>query len=253
MHSSGSWSVLGRNLLELVHLVGDCAPRVLVSSEWYRRLRQLLSRTSQRYEPLAERAMPFTDDQWRERKLVSRYTDLCIEGFPGSGTSFVSNSLRMAVDRPTNIESHFHQTAQLKRALSFGVPAVVVVRDPAGACASLRSKEPSLAAWVVLLRWIQYHRWVGRHLDVLEVFLFEELIDDVDALRKISAEVAAVVASEIKPIAEFRRTSLRPIPIDETPFLNRTLLRSARSIHARIEEHCRQANGGPRRAPSSRS
>ncbi len=242
---TGPWSVLGRNALELTHLIGDCAPRFLVSGETYRRLRHLLSRTPQRYEPMATKVQPFTAEAWRERKFVSNSTDVCIEAFPGSGSSFVSNSVRLAVDRPVAIESHFHQTAQLKRALSLGVPAIVIIREPARACASLRSKDPRLAGWVVLLRWIQYHQWVARHLDELDAFLFDEIIEDVDVLRRRSPTIASLVSWPIMPHQEFRRASKDPMPIDDRRFLNRVLLDHARVVYGEIEIGCRNRSSKP--------
>jgi len=232
---TGPWSVLVRNVLELTHLIGDCAPRFVVSGETYRRLRRLLSRTPQRYEPLGTKAEPFTAEIWRERMFVSANTDVCIEAFPGSGSSFASNSVRMAVNRPVAIESHFHQTAQLKRALSLGVPAIVIVRDPAGACSSLKSKDPRLAEWIVLLRWIHYHRWVARHPEEFETFLFNQIIEDVDILRRRSPTIASLVSGPITPHMEFRRASENPKPIDDRRFLNRILLDRARKIYREIE------------------
>jgi urease beta subunit len=224
-----------RNLQELALITTDAAPGWVVSAEGYRRVRRALSKTPERYDVEAEPAMPFTPGEWRERKFVSLSTDVCIEAFPGSGSSYVSNSVRMAVDRPVNIESHFHFTVQLKRALGLGVPAVVLVRDPAGACASLRSKDPRLAEWVVLLRWIHYHRWVSRHLGSLDVFLFDEVIDDVDLLRRRSPTIASLVAGPIAPHQEFRQASRIRLPIDRSRVLNRRLLSAARSIYQRIE------------------
>lgn len=190
--------------------------------------------------------MPFTAGDWRERKFVSRFTDLCIEAFPGSGSSFVSNSVRMAVDRPVNIESHFHRTVQLKRALGLAVPVVVLVRDPVAACASLRSKNPRVAEWVVLLRWIHYHRWVSCHLGALEVFLFDEVIEDVDLLRRRSPTIASLVARPIAPHEEFRLASRTRVPIDQGRVLNRRLLSAARSIYERIETWTSSAEQGER-------
>jgi len=242
---TGPWSVLVRNVLELTHLIGDCAPRFLVSGESYRRLRRLLSRTPQRYESMAEKEQPFTQGAWRERKFVSSSTDVCVEAFPGSGSSFVSNSLRMAVDRPANIESHFHQTVQLKRALGLGVPVIVLVRDPAGACASLKSKDPRLAEWIILLRWIHYHRWLARHLDTLDVFLFDDLIADVDILRRQSRAVASLVSGPIVPHPEFRRASKCPMPIDDRRSLNRALLDRASAVYQEIEIGCDGRSSDP--------
>ena len=180
--------------------------------------------------------------QWPGRKLVSRSTDLVVEGFPGSANSFVSNTIRDHASSSTLVESHFHYTVQLKRALALGIPAVVLVRDPRGACDSMKSKQPETWDLVIVLRWILFHRFVRRHLDELHVFLFRDVVDDVDVVRRECEAVRSLVRGTLVPIEAYRRESSvrRRVNSDSVPV--RWLLRRADRICRKIAVRC----GSPR-------
>lgn len=222
------------NLQALTHLLVDLAPGFVVATGTYVRLRRRLSRTPQRFEPTG-RALPFTPGQWRERKLAGPDSDLVIDGFPGSGNTFVSNGVRDAATAPCAIESHFHYTVQLKRALRFGVPAVVIVRDPVGACNSLKSKQPGLSDRLILMRWIHYHTYVLRRRKALEVFLFDDVVADLECLRERSPAIARLTRSPLVAKAAYRRASTgERVKLDERNLLNRLLLAVARRLFDRL-------------------
>ncbi len=222
------------NILALAHLLADFAPGLLVATQAYVDLRRRFSKTPQRFEPTG-RALPFTPGQWRERKLAGPTTDLVIDGFPGSGNSFVSNSIRDAVVAPCAIESHFHYTAQLKRALRLGIPTLVIVREPVAACNSLKSKQPRLDDRLILARWIHYHAYVLRRLTTLEVFFFEDVVADLEHLRERSPAVARLTTAPLIGNSSYRRASAeRRTKLDDQNLLNRLLLAVARRLFDRL-------------------
>ncbi len=159
-----------------------------------------------------------------------------VEGFPGSGNSFVSNCLRDAVGGAWTVESHFHYTAQLKRAIALGVPAVVIVREPWAAWSSLKSKEPALCDWLIALRWICYHSYVRRHLETLHVFLFEDVTADLDLLRRSCSAVRRMVDGRLEPDPGYRRASERRTAVEDSGALLRCLSRKAAAIYRDIRE-----------------
>ncbi len=220
-------------------------PSWLARTDVYVRFRRILSATPKRFQ----RPGPFAEWQrgkdWRQRKIAFPETELVIDGFPGSGNSFVASSLRDVLGDETDVVSHFHHTVQLKRAIAFGVPAVVVVRQPLAAASSLKSKQPDLWDAVILLRWIVYHRYVARHQDRLDVFLFDEVVADVDVIRRDSAGVDELVrrrgARRIVPNTSYLRRSGKRVEIDTAGGINRLLLRAARGLYARIHS-ARQLN-----------
>lgn len=218
----------------MAHLLLASVPARVASTEAYVRLRRRLSSTPRRFERPGALADWRPGEDWRHRKVVFAETDLVVDGFPGSANSFVSNALREAAGEGVHVTSHFHHTAQLARALAFGVPAVVVVREPRAACDSLKSKEPALWDALIVCRWIHYHRFVLRHLAHLDVFLFEEVTRDLDCVRRHSAAVRRLVAGTIVADAAHRRASRRRVPIRHEGFPNRRLLEIAGELHERI-------------------
>lgn len=133
-----------------------------------------------------------------------------------------------------NIESHFHWTAQLKRAIAFQVPVLVVVRDPHTACSSLKSKRPQLQGWIVVLHWIQYHRFILRHRARLDVVLFEDIIRDVDLARRVSPTVNRLVHAPLLPYAAYQNTSAQRTPLQGEKRIVRYLLGYATQIYTAL-------------------
>ncbi len=229
---------LPRQIRELLHLLVSGVPSWSARTGAYVRLRRRLSATPKRFQRPGPLAAWRRGEDWRHRKIAFPETELVIDGFPGSGNSFVASSLRDVLGDEIDAVSHFHHTVQLKRALAFGVPAVVVVRQPLAAASSLKSKQPELWDAVILLRWIVYHRYVGRRQRRLDVFLFDEVVADVDVIRRHSAGVAELVrrrgAERIVANTSYLRRSQKRVEIAPARTLNRLLLRIADRLYARI-------------------
>ncbi len=223
------------NTIALAHVLVDSLPEVLVRSDAYRRLRGRLSRQAARFQP-SPRAVPSTRDapgappSWRGRKLVTRNTDLVIDGFPGSANSYVANAVRVAIDQPANVESHFHHTVQLTRAIAFDVPVLVVVRAPRDACRSLKSKSPELLDALIALRWLRYHRVVLRHLGRpgFDIVLFDDVIRDVDVVRRRSEGVQRHAARPLVADRAVQRASRERVTFGGGRFVKWMLARCDR-------------------------
>jgi hypothetical protein len=68
--------------------------------------------------------------------LVTRSTDLCIEGFPRSGNSFAVGTVEHAQSQPVQIAHHTHVPANAMRACEWDIPTLVLVREPKDAVIS---------------------------------------------------------------------------------------------------------------------
>ena len=68
---------------------------------------------------------------------VSRSTELVIEGFPRSANSTTVYGFIALQDRPVAVAHHKHHAAQVLRAVRWGIPVVVLVREPADTVVSL--------------------------------------------------------------------------------------------------------------------
>lgn len=77
--------------------------------------------------------------RWRtndKRQVVCRDSDIAIEGYWRCGNHFATYAFMVAQDRPVKVAHHFHAPAQLMIAADWGVPAVLLIREPIEAVAS---------------------------------------------------------------------------------------------------------------------
>ena len=221
------------NLNQLKQILFDLLPASFVSRDGYPNFREKFSSTPQRFQTTRFPSYGSQYGLWRGRKLVSKQTDLIIDGFPGSANSFLSNSFRDAADGDFEIESHFHYTAQLKRCIHLHVPAVIVVRHPKGSCDSLKSKAPLLMDSLIIIRWVLYNSYVLRKLNHFNVFLFHDVIDDIDVVRRNCAAVKKIVKGPIFPKIRYIRTSKVRTEIGNG-LMSAVMLRRAEVIYRRI-------------------
>ena len=69
---------------------------------------------------------------WSREWIVSRDTEIVIEGFPRSANSFARSAFRSC--QPTvRYATHVHSPAQIVQACRWGIPTLVLLRDPQGA------------------------------------------------------------------------------------------------------------------------
>jgi hypothetical protein len=90
----------------------------------------------------------------RSKKLVVPNTQVCIEAPSGSGNSFFVNGFKMA-NPGVQAAHHHHVAAQIKRAVAFDVPRVVILRNPIDCVVSRSCREPWRIA-PVYLQWIRF-------------------------------------------------------------------------------------------------
>jgi hypothetical protein len=107
-----------------------------------------------------------------EDLLVTRSTDLCVEGFPRSANSFSVQALRYAQPQPVEIAHHTHVPANAIRACEWGIPTVILIRSPYDAIVSrialdkevqvvehdvtVPRQRVSFAAWIQA--WLSFYR-----------------------------------------------------------------------------------------------
>jgi hypothetical protein len=94
---------------------------------------------------------------------VTPETELVVEGFPRSANTSVA--VQFAAAHPdARLSSHLHTPRSLARASRFGVPALLLVRDPDAAVASLRAMMPGLTPHAGYDAWRRYHRHALRNV-----------------------------------------------------------------------------------------
>lgn len=108
-------------------------------------------------------------------------TDICIDGYPRSANSF---SVRMFLQANPNINiaHHTHSVANLKKAIKYNIPTVVLIRDPEQSIVSsvIAHKKNDIDEEVS--RYIDFYGWVCTRLDRMIVADFDQVINDFNAV-----------------------------------------------------------------------
>ncbi|MBU2677838.1 MAG: hypothetical protein KJP16_12225, partial [Gammaproteobacteria bacterium] len=99
----------------------------------------------------------------KKELLVTADTDIVIEGFPRSGNTFAVVAFRQAQSNPGGlaIAHHLHVPAQIGLAVRYGIPAMVLVRQPDAAIPSLVVRESQVSIDRALKKYIDFHRVVS--------------------------------------------------------------------------------------------
>ncbi len=122
-------------------------------------------------------------------QLVTASTDLVIEAFPRSATTFCYYALQHAQAVPVRIAFHVHSPAQVIQATRMGVPSLVLIRRPRDAVRSVMLRLPRIPAAAFLERYLLFYKSLEPYLDRVVVADFEDAISDYGAvIRRINAK-----------------------------------------------------------------
>ena len=128
------------------------------------------------YMPLA-RVRHRTQDDWS----VRRDTELVIEGFGRSGSTFAVDAFEFAQLRPVRLAHHTHAAAQVITAVKWGIPTILIVRHPEQVVPSHMARR-DIGARGPLVAWIRFHERVLPYRNGLVVAPFEEMTTDLEAV-----------------------------------------------------------------------
>jgi hypothetical protein len=119
---------------------------------------------------------------WKHRdrpdRLIGEDTELVIEGFGRSASSFAVVCLELAQDRPLRSAHHTHASAQVVKAARLGLPTIVIVKKPDDVAISHMVRHPGLSARTILDAWIRFHEGVAEVSGDVIVISVEELDRD---------------------------------------------------------------------------
>lgn len=96
-------------------------------------------------------------DRLTRALLLNDETALVIEGFPRCGNSFAVLALQHAQREPVPIAHHLHHPAQVLRAVAWGVPAVVLIREPEAAVRSLSLRRPRVSVVRLIDQYVAFY------------------------------------------------------------------------------------------------
>jgi len=134
---------------------------------------------------------------WSRDWVVSRGTEIVIEGFPRSANSFARSAFRSCQPN-VRYATHVHSSAQIVQACRWGIPTLVLLRDPQGAvcgdlafqCELAGSDPDQVTAQSLnasLYRYIKFYRPLVSLKPHFVVGHFPEVIADYGAvIRRIN-------------------------------------------------------------------
>lgn len=114
---------------------------------------------------------------WRH-VMVRPDSAVCIEGYPRSANTFSVAAFSITNPECGHIARHTHLSGQVLRAISYGVPTLVLLREPEDAVLSMKIREPDLSVSQLLRSYIRYYRCIERVRGDVCIATFEEVTDD---------------------------------------------------------------------------
>jgi hypothetical protein len=109
-------------------------------------------------------------------------TELVIDGFLRSGTTFAFTAFEMAQPRKVRVAHHSHAPAQVIAAARAGIPALVLIRPPEDAVLSLVVRLPELSIRQGLRGYVRFYRPLVPYRDRIVVARFEDAVSDLGAV-----------------------------------------------------------------------
>jgi len=146
-----------------------------------RRLRNAVAAIGPLHLALLRRARP--------EHALHADTELVIDGFPRSANTFLEGCARHAWGEDLRIAQHAHVAAPLRAAVRRGLPAILPLRAPLPAIASLLLRDPeTFSPRLALEEYVALHRRVLPALDRLLVVPFDVATEDFSAVATALAE-----------------------------------------------------------------
>jgi hypothetical protein len=113
--------------------------------------------------------------------VLGRDTELLIEGFTRSGTTFAVVAFQLAQARPVRVARHLHAAAHVIAAARRKLPTLVCVRPPEPTVLSQAIREPHLTLSQSLRSFARFYESILPYRSHLVVATFEQLISDFGA------------------------------------------------------------------------
>lgn len=110
--------------------------------------------------------------------LVSQKSEITIEGFPRSGNTFAVAAFCYAQKRSVIVARHTHAPAQIDLALKYGIPVILLKRDPMSSISSLLVRERDLPVDLAIKRYMWYYSNVMKYREKVVVVDFSDLISN---------------------------------------------------------------------------
>ena len=133
-------------------------------------------------------------------------TELVIDGFLRSGSTFVFTAFEHAQPRKVRVAHHVHAPAQIMAAVQRGIPVVLLIREPREAVLSLVVRLPHLSLAQGLRGYARFYEPLLPYRGGFVVGTFQQATTDVGGLTR---EANATFGTAFAEVVTIRRTAAR--------------------------------------------
>jgi hypothetical protein len=151
-----------------------------------------------------------------EGELVREDTDLLIESFPRSASSFYLAAFNIAQEPARFVVAHHtHAPGHVIAAIRLGVPALVLVREPGGAVISSVIRHPDRTCTAAVRGYVDFHEPLLPYRGAFVVGTYDEVVRGDAGLvtRRVNARFGTAFA-EFEPTEDNVARALREIDQD---------------------------------------
>jgi len=133
----------------------------------------------------------------QKKFLVTKNTDLVIEGFPRSGNSFFEAFINVVFPNLI-LAHHTHRIAQIRLAIIYKKPVIFLIRKPSDALISYYNfYERKIRFKHILTEYNAYHKSLIKYKKKLLIIRFEEINDKKRIINKINSELKLEINKKI--------------------------------------------------------
>jgi len=168
-------------------------------------------------------------------EVIGPGTELVIDGFTRSATTFAVYAFQLAQDTPVRIAHHLHAPAQLIEAARRGIPAVALIRKPQGAILSQLYQEPDVALRDALFAYCRFYERLMPYRESFVIGEFGQVTDELGTVirqlnKRFGTDFAEFVHSDANvrqcfELCELRETMSPGLLSFESGHLTRDQLR----------------------------
>lgn len=111
--------------------------------------------------------------------VVRPDTELVVDGYTRSATTYAVYAFQVAQPKPTRVAHHLHAPAQIVAAARWGIPTILLIRDPRGAVLSQVVRESGVTVHDALVSWRRFYQVALRRPDAFVVGGFGQVTADM--------------------------------------------------------------------------
>jgi hypothetical protein len=127
--------------------------------------------------------------------VVSDATELVIDGFTRSASTFAVVAFQLAQPAPVRVGHHIHAPSQIIAAVRRGVPVLLTVRPPEDTVLSLVVREPYVTLAQGMTAYARFHAKLRDHLAGMVVADFTEVTTHLDrSIERVNARFGTAFA-----------------------------------------------------------